>query len=202
MARLILRRSLLAVLILAAISALPGKVAAQSPTWSTQPSDQPTSRKVEIAELHPVELPTPASEIPTGRSPDSASVFGRDAYFRASAAAMPAAMVINSTNESKPHRFWDRENAVLFSAVGTMAAADFYVTHANLASGGKELNPITRVFARSTPGLAANFALETGGVISLSYLFHKTGHHRLERVTSLLSISSSSAAVAYDLTHR
>jgi hypothetical protein len=83
-----------------------------------------------------------------------------------------------------------------------MAAADFYVTHANLASGGKELNPVTRVFTRSTPGLAANFALETGAVISLSYLFHKTGHHKLERATSLFSLGSSSAAVSYDLTHR
>jgi hypothetical protein len=100
------------------------------------------------------------------------------------------------------HRFWDRENTFLFAATAGMATADFFVTHANLASGGRELNPLTRPFASSTPLLAANFAMETSGVIGLSYLFHKTGHHTLERVTSFVSIGGSSGAVAYDLAHR
>src|ERR1700685_3476771 len=41
------------------------------------------------------------------------------------------------------HHFWDRENSVLFAAVGASATADFFVTRANLASGGRELNPVT-----------------------------------------------------------
>jgi len=40
-----------------------------------------------------------------------------------------------------------------------------------------------------------NFAGETAGVIGLSYFFHKTGHHRLERAVSMLNIGSSAAAV-------
>jgi hypothetical protein len=100
------------------------------------------------------------------------------------------------------HHFWDRENAILFGAVAATATADFFTTHANLASGGRELNPITRVFAGSTPTLAANFGLETAGVIGLSYMFHKTGHHRLERLTSFVDIGSSAGAVSYGLTHR
>ena len=83
-----------------------------------------------------------------------------------------------------------------------MATADFFVTRANLQSGGKELNPVTRVFSGSTPGLAANFALETGVVIGLSYIFHKTGHHKLERATSWVNLGGSAGAVAYGLTHR
>ena len=107
--------------------------------------------------------------------------------------------------EMKPperHRFWDRENSALFLTVGAFAAADFCSTRANLASGGKELNPVTRVFSGSTPGLAANFALETGGVMAVSYLFHKTGHHKLERMTSLVNVSASAYAVGYSLAHR
>ena len=100
------------------------------------------------------------------------------------------------------HSFWDRENRVLFAANGATATADFFVTHANLASGGRELNPVTRLFAGSTPMLASNFALQTAGVIGVSYLFHKTGHHRLERLTSILNASVSSGAVIFDLTHR
>src|SRR5579863_395033 len=100
------------------------------------------------------------------------------------------------------HVFWDRENRILFAVAGGFAAADFCVTRANLASGGRELNPITRVLSGSTPGLAANFALETGGLIGINYLFHKTGHHKLERMASFVNIGGSAGAVAFGLSHR
>ena len=100
------------------------------------------------------------------------------------------------------HRFWDRENKILFAAVAASSAADFAVTYQNLQDGGRELNPVTRLFSGSTAGLAANFAGETAGVIGLSYFFHKTGHHRLERIVSMSNIGASSFAVGYDLAHR
>jgi hypothetical protein len=114
------------------------------------------------------------------------------------------AFVAAATPSSKPvvHSFWDRENRVLFAAAGATATADFFATHANLASGGRELNPMTRLFAGSTPMLASNFALQTAGVIGVSYLFHRTGHHNLERLTSILNTSASSGAVMFDLAHR
>lgn len=80
--------------------------------------------------------------------------------------------------------------------------ADFVVTRANLRSGGRELNPVVRMFGRSTPGLAVNFAGETVGVIGIGYLLHKTGHHRLERVASFVNIGASAFAVGYGLSHR
>jgi hypothetical protein len=102
----------------------------------------------------------------------------------------------------RPHRFWDNENRALFATVAAFGAADFYVTRANLASGGRELNPVTRLLSGSTPGLAVNFSLETASVIGISYIFHKTGHHKLERMTSVFNIGASGAAVGYDLAHR
>jgi hypothetical protein len=81
-------------------------------------------------------------------------------------------------------RFWDHQNRAI------------------LQNGGKELNPVTRLFSGSTAVLAANFAGETAAIIGLSYYFHKTGHHRLERITPMLNIGASSFAVAYDLNHR
>jgi len=115
----------------------------------------------------------------------------------------PMAFVSSPTPASRPevHRFWDRENRFLFLAVGGLATADFFVTHANLASGGKELNPVTRVMAGSTPALAANFALEAGSIVGISYLFHRSGHHELERVTSVVNIAASGAAVGYSASH-
>jgi hypothetical protein len=83
-----------------------------------------------------------------------------------------------------------------------LSASDFAVTHANLQSGGRELNPVVRLFGRSTAGLATNFIGETTGGIGLSYFFHKTGHHKLERIVSLVNIGTSAGAVSYGLTHR
>jgi hypothetical protein len=99
------------------------------------------------------------------------------------------------------HPFWDHKNRTLFALNGALAGTDFLVTRRNLGSNGKELNPVARMFAGSTPGLAANFALETGGVIGVSYLFHKTGHHTLERMTSYVNLGASAFAVSYCLAH-
>jgi len=104
--------------------------------------------------------------------------------------------------EARSHRFWDRENSLLFATSAAFSAADFVITRDNLRAGGQELNPVTRVFSGSTAGLAVNFAGETVGVVGLSYFFHKTGHHKLERAVSMLNIGASGAAVTYDLAHR
>lgn len=121
------------------------------------------------------------------------------------AAMEPATMVIPVQPATLPeasHRFWDRENSFLFAASATFNAADFIVTRDNLRGGGRELNPVTRMFSGSTTGLAVNFAGETAGVVALSYFFHKTGHHKLERAVSMLNIGSSAAAVTFDLAQR
>jgi len=107
-----------------------------------------------------------------------------------------------SVPEAPTHRFLDRTNSFLFATNAALCAADFVVTRDNLRSGGQELNPVTRLFAGSTAGLAVNFAGESAGVVGLSYLFHKTGHHRLERMVSVVNIGSSASAVAFGLAHR
>ncbi len=100
------------------------------------------------------------------------------------------------------HKFWDKQNCALMITAAVLNGADFAVTRANLQSGGQELNPVVRMFGRSTPGLAVNFVGETVGVIGLSYFFHETGHHKLERAVSLVNIGSSASAVSYGLMHR
>ena len=144
---------------------------------------------------------------PSAPTPTEIASVSLAAPMPTSAEPLPAsgfAFVAAAAPSSKPvvHSFWDRENRILFAAAGATATADFFVTHANLASGGRELNPMTRMFASSTPMLASNFALQTAGVIAVSYLFHKTGHHSLERLTSILNTSASSGAVMFDLAHR
>jgi hypothetical protein len=100
------------------------------------------------------------------------------------------------------HQFWDKKNRILFSTVAIFSAGDFAVTHMNLANGGRELNPLVRPFTGSTAALATNFAAQTAGVVAVSYLLHKTGHHKLERLAPMANIASSAFAVAYGLSHR
>lgn len=100
------------------------------------------------------------------------------------------------------HKFFDRQNRILFLAVAACNSADFVVTRSNLQSGGQELNPLVRTLGRSTPALAANFAGQTVGIVTLSYFFHKTGHHKMERYISYVNIGASAGAVSYGLAHR
>jgi hypothetical protein len=101
-----------------------------------------------------------------------------------------------------PHRFWDKQNCALFLAAAGSNFADFGVTHMNLQNGGRELNPVVRPFTHSTPALAMNFAGETIGAVGLSYFFHRSGHHRLERLVSVVDIGGSLGAVTFGLIHR
>jgi hypothetical protein len=141
------------------------------------------------------------SPLAAGAEPVFATAsYAQPAYLQPS--YVEASYVQPTESREMEHRFWDRENSILFAAVGASAAADFCVTRANLASGGRELNPVTRVFAGSTTGLAFNFIGETVGSMGISYFFHKTGHHRLERLTSFANIGNSGFAVTYGLTHR
>ena len=106
------------------------------------------------------------------------------------------------SRHNSEHRFWDKTNRSLFTAAAASNFADFGVTRMNLQNGGQELNPIVRGFGRSTPALAMTFAGETAGAIGVSYFFHKTGHHRLERIVSVVDIGGSAGAVAFGLVHR
>lgn len=173
--------------VLAILLTLPALVAAQDPFSSRQAGPAPAADVLASAEL-------PAAPhiaaVPAAHQPLTASMF----------AIHP--VEAPSDRRGQTHRFWDRENSTLFVVSAGWATGDFFVTRSNLAAGGRELNPVARLFAGSNAGLAANFALETGGVVGISYLFHKTRHHKLERATSLVNISASAGAVAYGLAHR
>jgi hypothetical protein len=117
-------------------------------------------------------------------------------------AVTPVAVTTVPSYENSRHKFWDRENGWLFLAAAISNGADFAVTRANLQSGGRELNPVVRMFGTSSSGLAMNFVGETTSIMSLSYFFHKTGHHKLERLAPVMNIGSSAGAVTFGLMHR
>jgi hypothetical protein len=175
-----------ALAIMVIVLALPGLMIAQEPTLS-QTIGGPFAT-----------VDAPSEELPP--APSAAIV--REPLPLANAAMFPVVEVPAPHLQPVEHPFWDGQNITLFAATAGWAAGDFYVTHSNLARGGQELNPVARIFTKNTPLLATNFALETGGVIGISYFFHKTGHHKLERMTSYVDIGGSAGAVLYGLTHR
>jgi hypothetical protein len=100
------------------------------------------------------------------------------------------------------HAFWDRQNRILFASVAASSTADFAVTYSNLQNGGKELNPVTRLFTGSPAAPAVNFAGETAGLVGISYFLQRTGHHKLERIAPVVNTCASGVAVTYGLAHR
>ena len=81
------------------------------------------------------------------------------------------------------HRFWDRENDLLFVGVGAGRALD-YASTLNLRRRGIDEVFLTNSIVDNHPLFAGIEASATAASIGVSYIFHRTGHHRLERWTS------------------
>ena len=98
-----------------------------------------------------------------------------------------------------PHKFLDRRNMVLFSTNAGLIAADAFTTDhiVNDYPNGQEANPIARPFVEHTSSAKAAFfwASTYAGTIGLSYLFHRTRHHRLERFTQYLLLGCETYSV-------
>lgn len=98
-----------------------------------------------------------------------------------------------------PHKFFDRQNVVLFSMNAGLVTADAFTTNSivNQHPNGREWNPIARPFVENTnPRRAVIFWAGTyAGSIGLSYLFHHTRHHRVERFTQYLLLGSEAYSV-------
>jgi hypothetical protein len=104
---------------------------------------------------------------------------------------------------STPHGFWDRANKMLFVSHATLEAVDFGITHHNLSDGGRELDPMAKALCESgTAGQLVFFGGRMAGVVAISYLLHKTGHHRLERAFPVYASGDSAYGVAYSFAHR
>ena len=83
------------------------------------------------------------------------------------------------------HPFWDRENDLLFAAVGAGRALD-YASTLNLRHRGIDEAFLTNSIVDNHPLFAAIEIGATAASVGVSYIFHRTGHHRLERWTSAI----------------
>ena len=101
------------------------------------------------------------------------------------------------------HRFWDAANRILFASHAGLEAVDFGITHHNLSDGGRELDPMAKTLCESgTAGQLVFFGGRAAGVVAVSYLLHRTGHHKLERGFPIYASGDSAYGVAYSFAHR
>jgi hypothetical protein len=105
-----------------------------------------------------------------------------------------APVVIRSTSDEqkddlpeKQHRFWNRENDWLFTGVGASRTLDYFST-LNMRSRGRQEIFLTNDIVDNHAAFAMIEASATGVSIGASYLFHRYGHHKLERWTSITHI--------------
>jgi hypothetical protein len=105
--------------------------------------------------------------------------------------------------EAPSHNFWDATNKALLAMHAGLEAVDFGITHHNLSRGGVEKNPIGKRLCESgTAGQLVFFGGRMAAVVGASYLFHKTGHHRMERAFIMLASADSAYGVTYSFAHR
>lgn len=116
-----------------------------------------------------------------------------------SASSATPSPVIPSVSPEQPatHRFWDRENVLLFSGVAAFRALDFASTKNFLARGRTEvLIPDDIVY--NNAGFASLEAAATATSVGISYLFHRTGHHKMERWVSITHLSITAFGDAHN----
>jgi hypothetical protein len=101
---------------------------------------------------------------------------------------------------SSEHAFWDRENDLLFAAVGASRTLDYFST-LNFRRRGRNEALLTNDIVDNHAAFASIEAAATVASIGVSYLFHRSHHHRLERWTSIVhaSLATSGAVRNYCL---
>lgn len=88
---------------------------------------------------------------------------------------------------SAPHRFFDATNDWLFVGVAVSRILDYTSTRSFRSRGFHE-GLLTDRIVDNKPLFISIEAAGTAGSIGLSYIFHRTNHHKLERWVSILHI--------------
>lgn len=93
-------------------------------------------------------------------------------------------------SRSNVHPFWDGTNAWLFAGTGASRTLDYFST-LNMRRRGRQEILLTNDVVDNHAAFATIEAAGTGVSIGAAYLFHRTGHHTLERWVSIVHISAA-----------
>jgi len=132
----------------------------------------------------------------------------------ATADAPEAKMVVPTAHplliHSKPvHEFFDHKNIIAFSAAVAMRTADSAYTCAvgvgtttRNADGSITVHREDSLPVNSCHGVVLLNSAFTGAGLGGSYLLHKMGHHKLERLPNWIVASVPAFGIAYTATHQ
>jgi hypothetical protein len=90
----------------------------------------------------------------------------------------------NSKTPLPTHKFWDKENVLLFTGVGGARMLDYASTR-HLRNNGDNEWLLSNSIVDNRPLFVGIELAGTAASIGVSYLFHRTGHHTLERWVSI-----------------
>jgi hypothetical protein len=88
------------------------------------------------------------------------------------------------------HRFWDKTNDWLFAGVAASRTLDYFST-LNMRRRGRQEILLSNDAVDNHDAFATIEAAATGVSIGASYLFHRYGHHKLERWVSIVHIGAA-----------
>jgi hypothetical protein len=98
---------------------------------------------------------------------------------------VPPAGKNQNKEQTREHHFWDKKNDWLFAGVGAARTFDYFST-LNLRRRGDQEILLTNDVVDNHAAFAAIEAAGASVSIGTSYLFHRYGHHKLERWTSMV----------------
>ena len=107
----------------------------------------------------------------------------------------PLPQQVSHPPASPAHRFWDRENVLLFSGISVFRGLDYASTR-NMQARGREEILLPDDVVNNSAGFAALEAAATATSVGISYWLHRTGHHKVERWLSLGHIGVTGFGVA------
>src|SRR5262249_7297859 len=88
--------------------------------------------------------------------------------------------VVKEPQGVEPHGFWDKTNLLLFGGIALTRGMDYASTRNFQARGRREIL-LPQDVVNNPAGFAGLEAASTMASVGISYLFHRSGHHRLER---------------------
>jgi hypothetical protein len=113
----------------------------------------------------------------------------------------------NNARLEYEHKFLDKQNVALFAGSALMLAGDAITTQRVIYPGGcgnnyvgcRETNPVARpLVTQGWSGQLAASAISYGAAMGTAYLFHRTGHHRMERISSWSIIGIEGTMTAWN----
>jgi uncharacterized membrane protein YeiB len=103
--------------------------------------------------------------------------------------ATPVVQPVLPESPPQQHKFFDREQLLALSAHSGMRLLDTVKTCRELSHGGTEV----WIPTQSCGGIAVWQVGSLGLALGVGWMFHRHGHHRLERITPWVATGASAA---------